>query len=190
MDTVKSLAGLKEWAITGEALAQGRQIVLLRKGGLLDEEGAFALEHSQFFLLPSWFHAERGLVKDEHLDLWQQTPRAPDEGPKVAYIRHFAQVEKIWRLFEDAEAALGRVQHIWSKNYLDLRFTYQTGKPLLCAALRVWELETPIRYELREQDLGCRSWVEWEVPLTSNAEKVLSGAKFKAQLQSLEKTLS
>lgn len=189
MEIVQSSAGLKEWAITGEALAQGRQIVLLRKGGLLDEDGAFTLDHEAFFLLPSWFHAERGLVKEAHLNLWDQAPREADEGPKVAYIRHFAQVVRVWQLFEDAEAALQQVQHIWSQSYLDLRFTYQAEKPLLCAALRVWELEKPIRYEMRPQDMGCRSWVEWDKPLQAAAQPVLSDEEFVKQLRSLENTL-
>lgn len=180
---------LKEWAITCEALAQGRQIVLLRKGGLLDEDGAFSLETNEFFLLPSWFHAEKSLVKPDHLDLWQQTPRESDEGPKIGYLRHFARVENLWRLDENAQQALKDVSHIWSQNYLDLRYSYQSEKLLLCAALRVWTLENPIRYELRAQDLGCRSWIETEVVLTAPVAPVLSDEEFLGRLEALAHVL-
>ena len=189
LEHFSSRAVLKEWAITATALAQGRQIVLLRKGGLLDEDGSFALEHSQFWLMPTWFHQERGLVKPAHLDLWEQTPRAVDEGPSLAYIRHFARVERVWELHEDAESALRRVPHVWSQNYLDLRFSYQADKPLLCAALRVWELESPIRYGLRASDRGCRSWIETAEPLEGDARAVLKGEEFGRFVDEIEEVL-
>lgn len=184
-----SRAVLKEWAITNSALAQGRQIVLLRKGGLLDEDGAFTLEHSAFWLMPTWFHQERGLVKTQHLDLWEQTPRAFDEGPNIAYLRHFAKVQRVWNLREDAERALQDVPHVWSRNYLDLRFGYQADKPLLCAALRVWELAEPIRYVLRSQDRGCRSWIETAEPLHGEARPVFVDERFGALVDELERIL-
>ena len=186
---MNSSHALKEWAITGQALAQGRQIVLLRKGGLLDEDGSFALEHSQFWLLPTWLHQERGLVKAADQDLWNQTPRESDEGPKIAYLRHFARVERVWQLREDAQAALEKVPHIWSAHYLDLRFGYQSDKPLLCAALRVYQAEMPVRYELQAADLGCRSWVETATPVTAQVRPAIGDAEFTARLKQVAHVL-
>lgn len=174
---------LKEWAIVGEALAQNRQIVLLRKGGLLDEDGHFALEQGQFWLLPTWLHQERGLVKAAHQDLWEQTPRAADENAKVVYLRHFARVEQVWKLDENAETALLQVPHIWSAHYLDLRFGYQPDKTLLCAALRVYLNDEPIRYQLRAQDLGCRSWVDLPEPLGARVRPAISDEAFARELE-------
>ena len=48
---------LKEWAAVCEALAAGRQTILLRKGGIAEGPGGFRPEHSEFWLLPTWFHA-------------------------------------------------------------------------------------------------------------------------------------
>ena len=180
---------LKEWAITGEALARGRQIVLLRKGGLLDEDGHFALEHSRFWLLPTWLHQERGLVKTADQILWQETPRQTDESAKVAYLRHFARVERVWQLHEDAQSALEIVPHIWSAHYLDLRFGYQSDKPLLCAALRVYIAESPIRYALKEADLGCRSWVELSDEIAARVRPAIGDEAFAARLEEVERAL-
>jgi hypothetical protein len=188
-ELLSSRALLKEWAITNAALGQARQIVLLRKGGLLDEDGSFTLEHDAFWLMPTWFHQERGLVKTEHLNLWEQTPRAADEGPKIGCLRHFARVAQVWQLHEDAENALVQVPHVWSRLYLDQRFSYQAEKPLLCAALRVWELEVPLRYELRPQDTGCRSWIETENPLEAQARPVLCEDEFQARLSEVNRLL-
>ena len=187
--SVQSSHALKEWAIVGQALAQNRQIVLLRKGGLLDEDGHFALEHSQFWLLPTWLHQERGLVKNEHQDLWEQTPRAADENAKIAYLRHFARVEKVWKLDENAESALLQVPHIWSAHYLDLRFGYQPDKTLLCAALRIYIAEQPIRYRLREGDLGCRSWVELSQPIEAQVRPAIGDESFALQLERVARVL-
>ncbi len=187
---VSSRAALKEWAISAESLSQGRQILLLRKGGLHDEDGAFHLEHPQFFLMPTWFHQERNLVKPEHQDLWSQAPREADETAKVVYLRHFARVEGVWQLRENAELALQNAAHIYSRSYLDLRFSYQEDKPLLCCALRVFRLEVPLRMELRAQDLGCKSWVEWDEELSLSATAALDEDSFARKLQELRAVLA
>ena len=187
---LESRYALKEWAIVGEALAQSRQIVLLRKGGLWDEDGHFALEHSQFWLLPTWLHQERGLVKAAHQDLLEQTPRAPDESAKTAYLRHFARVERAWKLDEDAEIALAQVPHIWSAQYLDLRFGYQPDKTLLCAALRVYIATEPVRYALRAEDLGCRSWVDLASPLSAQVRPAIGDEEFARELERVTRVLS
>ncbi len=186
---VESAHALKEWAIVGQALAGNRQIVLLRKGGLLDEDGHFALEHSQFWLLPTWLHQERGLVKAAHQDLWEQTPRESDETAKIVYLRHFARAERVWKLNENAESALLQVPHIWSAHYLDLRFGYQPDKTLLCAALRVYVADEPVRYELRAGDLGCRSWVELAAPLRAEVRPAIGDAEFARELERIARAL-
>lgn len=176
---------LKEWAATGEALARGRQILLLRKGGLLDENGSFSLEHGQFWLLPTWLHQEPSLVKAEHRDLFAFARPGAGESVRAPLIRHFASVQAVWQLGERDEAKLRAAPHIYAQSYLDLRFNYQSDKPLLCAALRVWELESPLSYAVRPQDMGCRSWVEMESPLSGVAHPVLEDEEFGLALDEL-----
>ena len=72
---------------------------------------------------------------------------------------------------------------------MDLRFAYQADKPLLCAALRVWELESSVRYVLRSQDLGCRSWIETESPLEGAARPVLEGEEFQGFVDEMDNVL-
>ncbi|MGZ4181579.1 MAG: DUF1802 family protein, partial [Solirubrobacteraceae bacterium] len=40
----------KEWAVTVRALAEGEQLVTLRKGGIREPERHFSLEYDRFFL--------------------------------------------------------------------------------------------------------------------------------------------
>lgn len=176
---------LKEWAATGLALAQGRQILLLRKGGLLDEDGSFSLEHGGFWLLPTWLHQERSLVKPAHQDLFESARPIEGESVQFPLIRHFASVQAVWHLTERDEAKLRAAPHIYAQSYLDLRFNYQGHKPLLCAALRVWELDVPLRYAMRPEDMGCRSWIEMETPLQGRAHPCLDDADFGEALDEL-----
>ena len=155
----------------------------------MDEDGHFALEHSQFWLLPTWLHQERGLVKTAHQDLWEQTPRTADETAKVVYLRHFARAERVWKLDENAESALLQVPHIWSAHYLDLRFGYQPDKTLLCAALRVYVADEPIRYQLRDSDLGCRSWIDLAQPIGANVRPAIGDEAFARELERVARVL-
>jgi len=177
---------LKEWAVTGHALARGRQIILLRKGGLLDEDGAFSLEHGQFWLLPTWLHQEPSLVKPAHQDLFDFARPVDGKNVKNPLLRHFASVQAVWHIEERDEAKLRAAPQIYAQSYLDLRFNYQSNRPLLCAALRVWELESPLRYAMRPQDMGCRSFVEMEAPLCGIAHPVLDDETFNRALDELK----
>ena len=184
--TMETSVALKEWALTGAALALGRQVILLRKGGLLDEDGTFHLEHRAFLLLPTWLHQDAGLVRPEHRDLFELTPRAAGENARQVFFRHFATVEYVWALGEDDAVKVERAQHIWSRQYLDLRFGYKPEKPLLCTALRVWGLAEPVPYRLSPDQSGCRSWVDLPEPVVAEAQPVLKGQEFQAKLEQLK----
>ena len=49
----------KEWAVTVRALAEGEQLVTLRKGGIREPGKHFALDHERFFLYPTFDHQRR-----------------------------------------------------------------------------------------------------------------------------------
>ena len=75
LQTVSPIAGqastkdaLKEWAVTIKALDEGKQVFLLRKGGIREKE--FKLLHDVFLLYPSYEHQKSELLKPEyHSDL-------------------------------------------------------------------------------------------------------------------------
>src|SRR3982751_3462271 len=56
--------GFKEWAVVCEALGQGRQSVILRKGGIAEGQEGFSFKHSEFFLFPTWFHEQPHKVRE------------------------------------------------------------------------------------------------------------------------------
>jgi hypothetical protein len=54
----------KEWAVTVRALAEGEQLITLRKGGIREPDKHFALEHERFFLYPTFDHQREDLVRE------------------------------------------------------------------------------------------------------------------------------
>ena len=64
----------KEWAITVRALAEGEQLLTLRKGGIREENKHFEIEHDRFFLYPTFDHQRNDCVRDAHVPELGQTP--------------------------------------------------------------------------------------------------------------------
>ena len=193
MDTPRCNIALKEWALTCRALQEGRQIVLLRKGGILDEDGAFAIEHDTFWLHPTYLHQSRHLVKPEYSGLLEEVEAAQQKGVNRQFItlQLLARVERVFTLQPEDDALLQNVRHIWSNDYIDLRYSFRPEYPLLCLALRVFVPPQPFVLPMRPEYSGCRSWLELAEPLEySGARPALSDAEFVQQMEELEAALS
>ena len=67
----------KEWAVTVRALAEGEQLLTLRKGGIREENKHFEIEHDRFFLYPTFDHQRNDLVRESHMP---ELGRALEEG--------------------------------------------------------------------------------------------------------------
>ena len=67
----------KEWAVTVRALAEGEQLVTLRKGGIREPNKHFEVEHERFFLYPTFDHQRSDLVRESHRP---ELRRALEEG--------------------------------------------------------------------------------------------------------------
>ena len=67
----------KEWAVTVRALAEGEQLLTLRKGGVHEPNKQFELEHNRFFLYPTFDHQRSDLVRASHQP---EMRRALEEG--------------------------------------------------------------------------------------------------------------
>ena len=67
----------KEWAVTVRALAEGEQLVTLRKGGIREANRHFTVQHDRFFLYPTFDHQRNDLVRASHVP---ELRRALEEG--------------------------------------------------------------------------------------------------------------
>jgi hypothetical protein len=156
---------LKEWASVCNALEEGRQIILLRKGGILEAIGGFELENPQFFLFPTYLHQNAQMLKQEERGRLVQMSAEPAE----ISISSAASVTDIIRLKDRGQMNRLESEHIWTPPLVDMRFNYRPANPLYLLLVRTYLLERPITIQNTPQYAGCKSWV----PLT----EVLSTAR-------------
>src|SRR6516162_5097613 len=105
---------LKEWAVICRLLAQGRQSILLRKGGIAETSGVFRLEHEQFWLYPTYVHQQRDGIRPEFLPQLQESQE--DQPPAgVVQLTHFAIAPRAF-LAADLDTLLSLQDlHGWSE---------------------------------------------------------------------------
>ena len=153
-------AAFKEWAVSVDALASGRQILVLRKGGIREGRGGFQVTQPEFWLFPTLFHQQRELVLPEARERYDVIAHGFPAG-EVLRLQSFARVVAWRRLESPAAAERLRGQHFWQDDVIAQRFEW--GKAEIHAlAVRVFNLPTPIELPMRPEYGGCKSWVELE----------------------------
>jgi hypothetical protein len=172
----------KEWAIVVDALGRGEQILILRKGGLLESRGGFQVEHPQFLLFPTLFHQQReSVTADAQARFDEIAPRFPVT--EVVRLEYLAEVAA-WRRLESLSAAEAlRGQHCWRDEVIEQRFDWGRAKNIFALAARVHRLPRPIELPMSPAYGGCKSWVELEKDIvTAGAQPVLSQPAFDEKL--------
>jgi hypothetical protein len=157
----------KEWAIVVDALGRGEQILLLRKGGIIEGRGGFQMEHSQFLLFPTLFHQQRELVTMAAQERYDQiAPHLPS--PEIVRVEFFAEVAA-WRQLDSLSAAEAlRGQHCWRDEVIAKRFDWGRSKNIYAIALRVHRLPLAIELLMLPVYGGCKSWVEFDKDVVTN----------------------
>src|SRR5256885_1517560 len=178
---------LKEWASVCSALEEGRQIILLRKGGILEAIGGFELEHPQFFLFPTYLHQNAQMLKEPE----RKRLVALKEEPAQIVLSSAATVTDIIRLRDRGQMDRLDQEHIWTSPLIDMRFNYRPQNPLYLLLLRVYRLAEPITIQNTPEYAGCKSWV----PLTkqfdaAGARAVLGADDFESRRSAIKKTLA
>jgi hypothetical protein len=159
----------KEWAVICRALATGRQSVILRKGGIAEEGGAFRPEHSEFLLYPTFFHEHRTGVKPEFLPLLEA---AEADRPEPGTIRftHFARVTGVEHVTDLGAALALDPLHAWTPEVIRKRFEYRTPG-LFVLTVRVYRLAEPAVRPERPEYAGCKTWVTLDEPVATDGVK-------------------
>ena len=148
--------GFKDWSLICDALGQGRQSLILRKGGIAEGRDGFRFKHEAFFLFPTQYHQQAERVRPEELPDLRRTSR-PREG--TVELRYFFALE--WAEWLSDWEAVARLEplHVWREDVVRERFAYDEQRGLQCACGRVYRLETPWIFPDRAAYGGCRSWV-------------------------------
>jgi hypothetical protein len=149
--------GFKEWALVCQALGEGRQSIIIRKGGIAEGRDGFAFRHREFFLFPTFFHEQ--LAQTRLVDA-----AIPSLSPNEIEIRFYAEVEKT-RIITDWEAVRALAPlHILRERLVRERFDYDGNPGVHVAFVRVFRLDPVWRFPDAKAYGGCRSWVQLPDP--------------------------
>jgi hypothetical protein len=155
--------GFKEWQVVCDALASGRQSIILRKGGIHEGREGFSFAEEEFFLFPTRFHGQAGRVREgdfEQAPEWQ-----PGETVKIG---HFAEVCWAGTLEDWEQVRALEDLHIWTEETIRERFFWsgpgmESGS-IHFALVRVAALQTAWEFPYESGFGGCRSWIELPEP--------------------------
>ncbi len=149
--------GFKEWALVCAALGEGRQTIIIRKGGIAEGPDGFAFRHREFFLFPTFFHEQLGRTRLPGAAL-------PEPRSGEIEIRFLAKVEET-RVITDWEKARAlEPLHILQESVVRERFDYDDAPGVQVAFVRVFRLDPVWRFPDAKSYGGCRSWVELPEP--------------------------
>lgn len=158
---------LKEWAVVQRSLTEGHQILLLRKGGLIEETGEFHLHAPWFVLYPTYEHeTERAGDLQPCFGQWLREEEERKPPRDVIRLEMAAHVTDVLRV-DDREKLLKMApQHVWSAQFIHGRYDWEPYKPVFALLLRAYRLAAPQERPVRREYGGCRSWITLAEPVT------------------------
>ena len=147
--------GLKESDSVGRALMQGRQIVMLRKGGVYESGGELEIEFRRFFIFPTFVRQDQAILKLEAQDLFVYAASEPRMIPISAY----ADVTDVIRLETSEQVAAIEPYHVWAPGYVENRLDSRTDYPLYLLIVRVYRLPQPVMIPNHDSYTAGNGWV-------------------------------
>lgn len=155
-----TVPALKEWSAVVHALLDGRQRVLLRKGGI--GEKRFEVAAQEFLLFPTVAHSHAERVRPEHRDLLDAA--AADSTDEHLLVRAAAKV--VAALPVNRPDGLGAIEdlHIWTAESVRAdRLDFRPKHKLAVLVVSAIPLIEPVRLTRTPEYAGCTSWVQLPV---------------------------
>ncbi len=185
----------KEWAVTVRALAEGEQLLTLRKGSLHEPDKDFQLEHERFFLYPTFDHQRTDLVRESHRP---ELARALEEGvwsdgepsaqamlrdaeitqPDRVRIRAWAEVAAQYTITDRRAVDALSPFYVWTTDYAEKRLGWRRRHPLHVILLRTYRIPRPVTVKVRDEYGIGPSWLELTRDLPFEGTPVLSDEEF------------
>jgi hypothetical protein len=198
----------KEWAVTVRALAEGEQLITLRKGGLREADKRFRVEHERFFLYPTFDHQRHDLVRESHIP---ELGRALEEGvwaegeppvqaiegavngdlagpipqPDRVRIRAWAELAGHYTITDPRCLDALSPFYVWSTDYAEKRLAWKRHHPLHVLLLRTYRIPRPVTVRVKDEYGGCRSWLELQRDLPFEGTPVLSDSEFERAAEAI-----
>ncbi len=180
---------LKEWATVLEAMARGEQIVLIRKGGLIEPGSGFELVADVFLLYPTFEHQTVAYLRLEFQRYFEDASARRAPAGEVRF--ELAGVAAgSWQVSDPGVIERLREFHLYNAVFATQRLKWQPDMPLVIAAVRVFRLPAPQTISVAPHYAGCKSWVQLDKALPlAGAQPVLDDATFDERLRQLNMQL-
>lgn len=162
-----SMLALKEWSIICKALEEGKQTILLRKGGILEYKKGFEISQKLFLLYPTLEHQAAEYLQSNYLQEYELLLKRNSSEiveDKVNTIRIIARIEAMQEFHDHKLLSKLEKYHIWNEKYVNMRMNYNPKKPMNALLLRIYKLSQPISLDVNPEWAGCKSWIDIEFP--------------------------
>ena len=185
----KCQMALKEWAVTVRAMAQGDQVLLLRKGGIHENGKDFRVIHREFLFYPTYLHQKEELLQPAHQPALRQMLEQPQHNDRITF-SHWAKAEEVLEISDQEKVDDLEAHYIWTTAYAQSRLHWKPMLPLSVLLLRVYKLEQPVTVPYLPEYGGCTSWVDVlsDVSL-GRMEPVLEDSEFQRRVDDIKGNL-
>ncbi|MBA3924134.1 MAG: DUF1802 family protein [Nostocaceae cyanobacterium] len=178
---------LKEWAVAVNALTEGETIMLLRKGGIREQNGHFQVSNADVLLYPTYEHQQSFLLKQEYADLVQAVPSGWH--PETVSISSWAKITQIIPVSDESVVKALLPFHIWNEQFISDRLKWKPRQPLYILLLRTYKLVNTQDIPYRAEYGGCKSWIDLDATISlQDAEPVVNDSVYSqlvAEIQSI-----
>jgi hypothetical protein len=178
----------KEWAVVCRALGEGRQALILRKGGIAEEGGTFRPDHSRFWLFPTYLHQTADGLKPAAAATLPAVER--DRPPAdVVRLTHYVEVPGAFRAARLESVLDLDAYHVWSEATVRQRFAYR-GPGLYVLPARVYAVAAPVEVPNTPEYDGCKTWVDFGRELDAAGTPVMSDRAFADVLEAIDRAVN
>jgi hypothetical protein len=151
------MPALKEWSAAVHALLDGRQRVLLRKGGI--GEKRFEVAAGEFMLFPTVAHSHAERVRPEFRDVLSAA--AHDGGDEHIVVRAAAKVVAALPVNRPENLEAIQHLHIWTaESVREDRLDFRPRHRLTVLVVQAIPLIQPVTLLRIPEYAGCTSWVQ------------------------------
>ena len=187
------MIALKEWNIVCRALEEGKQILLLRKGGIMEYRDGFEVKHNKFLLYPTFEHQSNESLKEKYKkefgeNIVQDKKRNEiDALNGINTLRLFARIHDVIEISDKKVLTKLDDYHIWDDKYVLTRMDYNPNKPLSVLLLRVFKIREPLVVDIQDQWSGCKSWINIELDKLDKLNR--NNSIYKNELNTIEEMM-
>jgi hypothetical protein len=147
----------KEWSYIVDALGKGRQNIILRKGGIAEDEGEFMVRRNKFLLFPTLFHQAKEQIKESWLPFLDGEKYHSENGKvRIDFFAELAEKKLItdWNIVRKLSPF-----HAWKESIVEERFN-RWDKNMHLLIVQIYKLKEPMIIDMLPEYEGCKSWIE------------------------------